>query len=783
MSRVFDRAVGWIVDRPWLALAVVVVITGLAVLGYVAPQTLTRLWAAAPAEEPAAASTQDAPQEAPPNVQAVSLTDAHAIVVVQSDALFTPTGAEALRHVVRKLEELPYVDSILWMDEIPELNIFGLPQPLFPRKEASPERFADAREKALKHPLIGGQLVSLDAKTLLLLVRFDFLFVQSDDDYTLGLRRAAEQAAADFPQVGLSFSITGHVPMFLSAVKSHESNQLKYQVIGYTVIAIMSAILFRGITAVIVVALAPALGVFWTLGLLRFLELQDNPFNDVILPVLLSLVGLTDGVHLMVQIRRLRAGGASGRESARIGLQKVGLACFLTSATTAIGLGSLALAHHQVVQEFGWCCVVGVVLMFVAVITVIPLACMTWLGQRVHVGHERGLIDRNLMKIGGLVDLVLAHPWKMSGLGIGLTVVCVIVSLSLRPDQRISNDLPTGSEPARAMRHLDAALGGLEFSHVRIHWSSEVDADSAEVMQVVSAVDDLLRAEPLIGRPLSIRSFVDALPGEGPATERMSMLELLPPPLKRAFYTPELRRATVSFRVQDLGIAKYGPVFRRVESGLAALVVQHPEFTLEMQGSAVSRWKNLYQIVVDLAASLGTAIIVIFFVMALAYRSLRIGLISMMPNVLPLAVTGTFLVCAGQALELVTVCAFTICLGIAVDDTIHFLTRFQEEQDTAPNNREAIRRAFTAVGTALIMTTMVLIAGFSTVLFSDSRDHRIFAWMGALTLSSALLGDLLFLPALVACFAKPRRTSAVEPSDAPSPPEPAAPAEHSVFKS
>jgi uncharacterized protein len=759
VSRAFDRAVGWIVDRPWLVLALVLSMTGLATLGYVAPETLSRLVSSEPGEAPLQDYTvaDDEPYEAPPDVQVVSLTNANAIIVVQSDAMFTPDGARALRHIVRSLEDLPYVDHILWMDEIPDLNIFGLPEPLFPRAQASAERFAAAREKAMQHPLVGGQLVSLDGKTLLLLVYFDFLFITSDDDCTTGLRTAAEQAAAEFPQVGLSFQVTGHVPMFLTAVEAHEANQTKYQVIGYAVIAVMSAILFRGITAVIVVGLAPALGVFWTLGLLRFFDFQDNPFNDVILPVLLSLVGLTDGVHLMVQIRRLRAAGVSGRESARIGLQKVGLACFLTSLTTAIGLGSLMLAHHDVVKEFGMCCVIGVLVMFLAVITVIPLACMTWLGNRVHVGHERGLIDRNLMRIGGLVDLVLAYPKRMSAIGLALTLVCILISLSLRPDQRVSNDLPTGSEAAQAMQHLDAALGGLEFSQVSVRWSSKIAGDSAEVMEVVTQVDDLLRAEALIGRPLSIRSFVDALPGEGKATERMSMMELLPPPLKRAFYTPELRRATVSFRVQDLGIAAYGPVFRRVEAGLESITRQHPEFVLEMEGSAVWRWKNLYRIVVDLAASLGTAMVVIFFVMALAYRSLRIGLIAMMPNVFPLAVTGTFLVFAGQSLELVTVCAFTICLGIAVDDTIHFLTRFQEEQVGAANNQEAIRRAFTAVGTALIMTTVVLIAGFSTVLFSDSRDHRIFAWMGGLTLSAALLGDLLFLPALVLCFVKPRQ--------------------------
>ena len=166
------------------------------------------------------------------------------------------------------------------------------------------------------------------------------------------------------------------------------------------------------------------------------------------------------------------------------------------------------------------------------------------------------------------------------------------------------------------------------------------------------------------------------------------------------------------------------------------------------------RWQNLYKIVTDLAFSLVTASVIIFIVLGIVYRSLRIGLISIIPNLFPLAVSGTFLVMTGQSLEIVSVCAFTVCLGIAVDDTIHFLTRYVKERNRCADEREAIRRAFVGVGTALIMTTVVLVAGFGTVLFSDSRDHRIFASMGGITIAAALFGDLVFLPALLARFAQ-----------------------------
>ncbi|MFO1000055.1 MAG: efflux RND transporter permease subunit [Planctomycetaceae bacterium] len=122
---------------------------------------------------------------------------------------------------------------------------------------------------------------------------------------------------------------------------------------------------------------------------------------------------------------------------------------------------------------------------------------------------------------------------------------------------------------------------------------------------------------------------------------------------------------------------------------------------------------------------------------------------------IPLAVTATWLVWRNESLEPgISVCAFTVCMGIVVDDTIHFLSRFDEEQRTAKNRHEAIRKAFGNVGVAMVMTTSVLVAGFGTVAFSDSRDHYIFASMGAITIAAALFGDLIMLPAMLACFAE-----------------------------
>lgn len=758
MSKLFNQSTSWIVDRRWLTYLVLAVITTIAVIGYRDPELISQLWE----EQPVAVadvqsnSSTSTPGNAPPDVETVNF-GGEAILVVESDAIFSPAGSKAIRDIVESLKQTDYVESVLWFDDIPVMNLFGLPEPNLPHSTASPQQFAAAREKALSNPFIEGRLLSSDTQTMLLMIDFDPWFIESDDDCIAGLRNIAETAAARHPSVSFEFTVTGGFPIYITAMESHASNQFFYQTVGYCMIAIMAVVLFRGLAAVSVVALAPIVGVFWTMGFVRFLDFQDNPFNDVVLPVLISLVGLTDGVHLMVQIRKLRSEGMTPRAAAKAGIEQVGLACALTSLTTAIGFGSLSLAGHELVRDFGVACVIGVVLVFVAVVTTIPLACSTWIGRYVDVGQSKSLVDKNLTKIGSIVDWVLKRNRAVSYVALAATVACILISLTLRPDERRAGILPTQSEPAIAIRKLDKAMGGLETASVQVRWSENVSEESTEILKVIGEVGELLNAEPLIGHPLSIRELIESMPGDGPVEDRLSMLELLPASLKRSFYTPEYRWAEVSFRVQDLGISKYDSVFRRITDTLAAIQVKHPEFSLSLNGEAVDRWSNIYQIVVDLATSLGTASLIIFAVLALVYRSIRIGLISIVPNLFPLAAAGVYLVITGQALEIVTVCAFTVCLGIAVDDTIHFLTRYQEEKAVCADEATAIRQAFTGVGTALIMTTIVLVSGFTTVLFSDSRDHFTFASMGIITLSVALFTDLVFLPALLARFASSKR--------------------------
>ncbi len=752
MKIVVERLANLVVDHPFVATLLLVVMTAFSTLGHVDPEFFERITAESQAVEEPTEASGDTSRKLP-DVEPIQVGRGDVVLVAEADDFFTPAAADAMRAAVDAIEALPQVGSVFWMDRAPVMNIFGLREPILPRATASAARFVDAKERALAHPLVGGQLLSADGQTAMLLVGLDWLFITSDAQCTSEIREAAQAAAATVPGADIRFRITGNVPLRLRDANMTRGNERKYQFIGYGMALVCAWVLFRGWEAVLIVALAPTFGVYWTMGILPLVGMGGNPFNAVVVPVLLVMVGFTDGVHMMVQIRRHRAAGLPPKEATRSAIHEVGLACWLTSLTTGIGFGSLMLAHHELVREFGTSCVIGVLATFLAVVMIVPLASASPLGRNVHRGHGHNLVDQHLGRLSVVIDMVLARQRGYAIAGILITLALGAVTLTLRPDQRRTSGLPSSTEEAQALAHIDQVFGGMETAQVVVRWSPEVPDGDGQIGEVVAEVEAAVREEPLLGSPLSLSRLLEALPGEGTVGERMSLIELLPPPLKRGYYVPENREAFVTFRVQDIGIAAYSEVFERLQTRLDAIATMHPGFSWELDGSAARRWRDLYRIVLDLATSLGTAIVIIFVVLTIAYRSLRIGLLSIIPNLFPLVATGTALVLVGQNLELVSVCSFTVCLGIAVDDTIHFLTRFQEEQARGGSRDAAIRRAFVGVGTALVMTTVVLMLGFATAMLSDSRAHQIFAAMGIMTIGTALLADLLFLPALLARFA------------------------------
>ncbi|MDG1897417.1 MAG: MMPL family transporter [Fuerstiella sp.] len=282
-----------------------------------------------------------------------------------------------------------------------------------------------------------------------------------------------------------------------------------------------------------------------------------------------------------------------------------------------------------------------------------------------------------------------------------------------------------------------------------IHWPEQMPRK--DVWAVIRDCEQLIVQQPLLGQPLSIRTALTVI--RGPNRRDQSVLaNRLPDDLKAQFYRPDLRLALVATRTQDLGIATFGPIFERMESQLRQMESDNPGVEVKFVSDVIIEGRVVSQMIDELMSSLMMAAVVIFGVLAIAFRSLRVGLISIVPNLMPLAVSGTMRLMLGDSLGIAGACSFAICLGIAVDDTIHYLCHFKHERRLGSSPLVANQRTFITVGSALMLTTVVMTAGLGTVMTSQLPPHVNFAIMACTTLAVALPADLLFLPALLTLF-------------------------------
>jgi len=200
----------------------------------------------------------------------------------------------------------------------------------------------------------------------------------------------------------------------------------------------------------------------------------------------------------------------------------------------------------------------------------------------------------------------------------------------------------------------------------------------------------------------------------------------------------------------DMGTRNFFRLKGTTEEKAAALF-RTPE-SFHVTGRSLLAQRALNNVIRDMLTSIFSAFLIIFVSVALLYRSFKVGLLSMLPNVIPLVFTMGFIGLMGLNLRTSTVVTFAISLGIAVDDTIHYITRFREELVRCGDYTLAMYRTLKSAGRAIVLTTLIMIAGFLVLRVSEFRATQDFGLLASITLGSALIGSLVFLPTAINLF-------------------------------
>jgi len=674
--------------------------------------------------------------------------DNDCLIVLRTADFFAPAAASCVRELDARLGALEGVAGSFGLPDVFTLQ-GGLPRPLLPAEGAAAEAFESARAAAREHPFVQDQLLSPDGGTLLHVARLagESLSVSSMRPVLDRIRAVLAELGG---RAGVRMDLTGIPPIRVEIFESLAREQVLFPIAGGVLGVLAGLAVLRRWRPVLATSAAALTSALWALGWMGWVG-EPVQLLSSSLPLLIMVIALTDGVHLALDVQRERGAGTAPREAARRAVAHLGVACLLTSLTTAVGFGSLAVSRVRIIHRFGLVFAGAVLLAFLAVIVIVPL--LSSRGAAGRAGSTPVAPPPRARRVAeAFIRAVLRRAHAVSAVGIATTALLSYAATLLVPDNRLTEATPDGRQAAtRALQHCETVFGGVLETSVLLEWPGGI-TDPASAGAAIADAQAVLEAHSFTSGVRSVLDALALLPGA-----RWEGLDLLPGELVRRYWRPDLARARIVARVPDAGAALADTAYAEIQEGLAAVERRHPECRVHLTGTGWVARRNVNLIIADFARGLGLAGILIFGFLALAFRSVRIGALSIVPNALPLAVCASSLVFLGMNLQVASAIAFSLCLGIAVDDTIHFLNRYRLELTRTADEREAVVQAFLSVGSALAATTAILLAGLAVLFLSDIPTTRLFAGLACAGLGAALLGDLVLLPAMLVAFRRPSR--------------------------
>ena len=657
----------------------------------------------------------------------------------RSGDIFDAESLTALEDLAGRLRGIEGVDDVRSIFDIRRQGTAGVVLPVIPRTSdpLDAESLARAKARASGHPLVAGHLLSADASSSLLLVQLSATADRPPASSAVVARIEAvlaESAPAEGP---LALELTGLPALREQATRALRHDMLMFNSIGLVLAVMLSAVVARSLRSTVVASLPPFIGAIWALGTLGLLGAPVNILTSVV-PSLALVVGTCDSIHFIEDMRRSARRGLDPLAASSGAIRRIGMACGLTSIVTAIGFASLAVARIEAVRTFGIAAAIGALASFMAVTLLTPLIASTRFCSGLRLGRSSPLAGR---VANVLAALSVRHARPLVVLACSLTAALAFVGSGLDADTRIIDSLPSGAPASQALARVDAEFGGVMGVDVVVEWPADVDWRDPAVLDALALAEAAVGREAGISRTISLSTVAAGMP---PRVRRRLDVDSV-----SDLVSPESRMALVRARVADLGSRRLEEIYDRVDASLARLEQDRPGWRFRLAGMSVVSARNIRQLVRDLGSSLVVEVLVIGCILAVAFRSPLAGIVSMLPNIFPLVVIAALLVITGRSLDPATVIVFNVCLGLAVDDTVHVLSALTRNRKEGVSIGSAVRRAVSEMGNAVVIGGVVLTVGFAAVTASSVPSLAGFGVLACAAVASATVAELLFLPALL----------------------------------
>ncbi|MBO6674176.1 MAG: MMPL family transporter [Rhizobiales bacterium] len=540
----------------------------------------------------------------------------------------------------------------------------------------------------------------------------------------------------------LQISITGEDAIAFALTDALSQDLVVLNAVGSLAAFLIALVALRSVRWAIVAFLPAVMAAFTALALFSLLGLPITVLS-VVVPILVLVLALADGMHLATATRaNLKTQNLD--DALRSAIAQVAPANALTSITTAIGFAAIGVSSFAKLDELALSGSVSVLAAYwvvtAGVVTLLPIVQLRLLGSlKQQLPNEKSRRPPHPTLPRALPHLVLRRPVVVLVLGAIVFGISAVASSRVEAWFPLYANLPDDSDVGRAHRLIEERFGG----YLPLWFEFQADSPD-EAWPTTGAISAAIaEAAPR----LTVLSEVTLADWLGDATERPDneFVAQLPSALVVDLYSAErgIHRIVVLAPEPMHDRASRIEHDAMVEAARAAGAEHVFGFPAGLRTQGLS-------IVHQLGQSLFVACIVATLMVALAYRSPLLAPLLMLPNLLPLLVATALLHVFHQGFANPTaVLALTVAFGIAIDDSIHILNRYLVERSTGLDTEKALTNTIQRTGGVLLVTTLVICVGTASTFFSSFPNVRLFGVMLITIFTSALVADLLLLPALI----------------------------------
>jgi len=687
-------------------------------------------------------------------------SDETLIITVANDDVFSPESVATIRSMTEHISEIDAVHHVLSLSNAVDIRSVDDGLEIAPFLADLDDGTADlgtTKDRIMGNPLYAGNLVSKAGDATALVVYFNDI---SDRDYIRGGIHDEIEAIVRDEQGNNEIFMTGSPYFKYAMVELLVDDLIRTPPLITVILVIVLALSFRTLPGVIAPLLTVGIGVLLTLGTIAALGYSLSMIS-VLVPPLLMILGFSYSVHVTSEYHQQRHKPDSKDTAVLQTLKHMTLPVILTGLTTIAGFIALMANPISAVKEFGVFASIGVIYITALSVTFTP-ALLKALDRKQGAWTAAGTTRYGVM-FDTFVDRVaqfdLNHRRKIF-IAFGIITLLALAGMT---NIHVSTESITNFKPDSDVRKgfdvVNEKLGGANQFYIVVEGDYPDSFKDPQNLAALRNLQDWLEQQPEVGGTVSVADYLmlinQAFNDNDPAfhvipeSKRLitQLLFLSSSDELDRIVDPRYKTTNIVVRSRVINSDRMSALLERIKPQLEKLPAH---LTPAVTGNPVLVSETLTDIIVGQARSVGLALVFVYAILTVMFMSQRIGLVALLPNIVPVAVYFGSLGLFGISLNPSTSLIAPMVLGIAIDDTIHYFSRFNREVHRHADDRKATLLAMKSVGRPVTLTSIGLCLGFLVLMTSELRMQAQVGMMAAYALAIAWLSDFLLTPALCA---------------------------------